>query len=470
MKILIDDLIPDSPWVLYFPHKSTFDTIRKYERLIDVNDEKNARWIRKAFSLRYRIDIDWFSDVFYKNPLQTEVFNAKNLVLDERFEHFYQAMKHLFQLNGIDAVECHYNLLLRYEQNKNLNFFYKYMDKFDNYFYSTKVREIEDKYTLYFDGCELKNNKNNDKSISFWLEKVFPVYEKIMEVYDDSDAFEDIYIHNNSEDISDIFFHFTRQNFLSWQNNEITKSLKEECVINAEKLCQILCHDLKNIYQSKCLTHQSIYSEYFSYLQNFVNKQLLCCDEKTNLYIAQQFIKTVKCIEFPVVLEGKLKDIYVNYYHLFDLKINTLENIDEIKNFYEKIYKSPLSLESAPTSVLRYFSKTKGLVYSDSFGIEQDKYMPEVEDVNNVVDLSENDNITIYDYLRQKTDVKFILHTNTIKQIIKLRWIVDDIVISDNFELELDRALKTGEIDKSDYEYWLSIRSKQNNNKIMKVI
>ena len=58
MKILIDDLIPDSPWVLYFPHKSTFDTIRKYERLIDVNDEKNARWIRKAFSLRYRIDID----------------------------------------------------------------------------------------------------------------------------------------------------------------------------------------------------------------------------------------------------------------------------------------------------------------------------------------------------------------------------------------------------------------------------
>ena len=212
MKILIDNLIPDSPWVLYFPHKSTFDTIRKYERLIDVNDEKNARWIRKAFSLRYRIDIDWFSDVFYKNPLQTEIHNAKNLVLDERFEHFYQAMKHIFQLNGINAIESHYNLLFSYEQKNNLDFFYKHADEFDNYFYSKTAREKEDKYKLYFDGCEWNNNKNNSDSISL-ISEIFPVYEKIMDVYDDSDAFEDIYIQNDGKDSSNVYFHFTRQNF-----------------------------------------------------------------------------------------------------------------------------------------------------------------------------------------------------------------------------------------------------------------
>lgn len=476
----ISSIIPSNDWCLFMPIRSICENIKKYMCVIDWSKEENIQEIKQLlFYASQQLDEDlkeFFSQIYYQSPTSTEVLYSKNIFLDERFESVYQLYVNMHKLEPTKEL-INMNLLLQYEKQNGLDYFHKI--EHGNPYFSDNLFNKIDKYDLLFEYCiENKNAKNRNHLINIENNRLVPVYENWDKIYHQNDVIREILFSVAYRENNDLRIHtisFSIENYQKWKNKEISIHLTDECIKTAKIITKSIKSDMEKINSP---IHNNIFAEYFSHLQNFINKQCLLCSENNNLYIVNMFLNAFGEIKFPVVLEGKLRDIYIKYHHLIENKINTLENIDELNKFYEKHFINETSAYLAPTSVIQYL-QDKGKVSKTGTLSDAEKYVAG-ERTKKVVQFDECklSEIAVCKFKKlyyfeqfSKFGVSLSIKDEDIIDIIKMRMSLKSIIDVERFQDKINELLKSGKITKEDYEFYFSeILTNQKQRKIMKVI
>lgn len=458
---------------LYSPITSALKNVSRFVTLYEKNYH-NDRYLRYLMSELYEaINCnklkELFSNLFYEKPFETYVGNSLNINLDERFNLIYQHFIGLHKIDKDYQINI-INLLLRYEQENGLVYFHKNYDH-KNPFFSNDVLEKIDKYEVILHGFTPEKQISRNKEIHSYFTTI---YDKLDKLYNPKDKLEKVII-DLGDDNSLVF---SIDNFKHWKNKNILFNQEHES--NLELLLKLIEKDIDNFYSD--VVDMEYYAEYFSYLQHFINVQFLHFSDKNNIDVVNKFIKSIKRYEFPVVLDGKLREIYIKYHHMMETKINTLENIDELNRFYENIFVSETSLLPAPTSVIEYM-KSIGKVSYDKRNTKLIDYLtinkikPEITGLalkeHNYKYMDEPFKRILFQehILNSYPDIQFELENEQIIDLIKFKTPFKNIVLPDNFIKNVNESLKSGYFNKEDYEYYLSfINGSQNKNKTIKVI
>lgn len=166
-----------------------------------------------------------------------------------------------------------------------------------------------DKYEVLLHGFIPEKQISRNKEIHFYFTTI---YDKLDKLYNPKDKLEKVII-DLGDDNSLVF---SIDNFKHWKNKYILFNQEHES--NLELLLKLIEKDIDNFYSS--VVDMEYYAEYFSYLQHFINVQFLHFSDKNNIDVVNKFIKSIKRYEFPVVLDGKLREIYIKYHHMMEKK------------------------------------------------------------------------------------------------------------------------------------------------------
>ncbi len=278
-----------------------------------------------------------FSKVFYMSPLSINNVCSLIINLDSRFDKFYKSMILLHESDNNYELP-HVNLLFQYEIINKLDYFHKNYQYNNEYFYSKDELKKEDKYHILFN--YKKHNGGSNFKETIFTSYFDTIYDKMDAVYDEENdkiinviTQTDCFIDNKWQKI---IFNFHKENFLNWRNGLHFDELLIESEENFQSLSCGIQQDLSNFYFKK---YANMFAEYFSHVQHFLNIHCLNFATEKKIRIANDFLQLFDK-GYPVVLEGKLREIYIKYYHLMKTKVNTLENIDELNKFYEKNFVS----------------------------------------------------------------------------------------------------------------------------------
>lgn len=94
MKVL--HLLPNCNWNLYFPEKSICETIKRYHKIIDINDFSSVKQIINVMEKLENVDDvvlkEFFSEIFYRFFLYIDDISENVIFIDDRFEPIYKSM------------------------------------------------------------------------------------------------------------------------------------------------------------------------------------------------------------------------------------------------------------------------------------------------------------------------------------------------------------------------------------------
>ena len=321
MKVL--HLLPNCNWNLYFPEKSICETIKRYHKIIDINDFSSVKQIINVMEKLENVDDvvlkEFFSEIFYRFFLYINDISENVIFIDDRFEPIYKSMISIFEhTNEIRFL----NLIKKYENNNNLNFFSSKQIK--PVLATDRVNVLnDDKYFKAIYGIYEPNG--NSYSYPLKVDKLTSIFDKFEKIYDQNDVFSELNLFIDNKRL----LTFTRKEFIDWINYQ---SDYNEIYSKMEILMMEMRKETNNFIWRH---HHDIYSEYFSHLQNFINVQFMRIPERGKIEIVDMFLQSIILPNFFVELTGEIKRIY--HEHIDKMGVHVRQPEDYAKTFLDKV-------------------------------------------------------------------------------------------------------------------------------------
>lgn len=422
MKVL--HLLPNCNWNLYFPEKSICETIKRYHKIIDINDFSSVKQIINVMEKLENVDDvvlkEFFSEIFYRFFLYINDISENVIFIDDRFEPIYKSMISIFEhTNEIRFL----NLIKKYENNNNLNFFSSKQIK--PVLATDRVNVLnDDKYFKAIYGIYEPNG--NSYSYPLKVDKLTSIFDKFEKIYDQNDVFSELNLFIDNKRL----LTFTRKEFIDWINYQ---SDYNEIYSKMEILMMEMRKETNNFIWRH---HHDIYSEYFSHLQNFINVQFMRIPERGKIEIVDMFLQSIILPNFFVELTGEIKRIY--HEHIDKMGVHVRQPEDYAKTFLDKV----------DMNEYKYFpSKVK---LKDNCKI----YLNKIDSKDAV--------FWLFDHITKEYHECEIYVTPEIFSIlISTRRPLNHVVVPHNFDL--NKSLKNLEITLDDYKYYLDLMETQNN-------
>lgn len=423
MKVL--HLLPNCNWNLYFPEKSICETIKRYHKIIDINDFSSVKQIINVMEKLENVDDvvlkEFFSEIFYRFFLYIDDISENVIFIDDRFEPIYQSMISIFKhTNEIRFL----NLIKKYENNNNLNFF---SSKQIEPVLSTHRGNVldDDKYVKAIYGIYEPNGNSYSHPLTVY--KFTSIFDKFEKIYDQNDAFYKLKLFVGNEILI-----FTRQEFIDWINYQ---SDYNEIYSKMETLMMEMRKETNNFIWKH---HHDIYSEYFSHIQNFINVQFMRIPEKGKVEIVDMFLQSIILPNFFVELKGEVKRIYNEHIDKMGVRVRRPED-------YAKIF-----LDKVDMNEYKYFpSKVK---LKDNCKIYLNKIDSKAADAV----------FWLFDHItREYQECEIYVTPEIYSILISTRRPLDNVVVPHNFDL--NKSLKNLEITLDDYKYYLDLMETKNN-------
>lgn len=430
MKVL--HLLPNCNWNLYFPEKSICETIKRYHKIIDINDFSSVKLIINVMKKLENVDDivlkEFFSEIFYKFFLYIDDISENVIFVDDRFEPIYQSMISIFEhTNEIRFL----NLIKKYENNNNLNFFSSKQIK--PVLATDRVNVLnDDKYFKAIYGIYKPNG--NSYSYPLKVDKLTSIFDKFEKIYDQNDAFSELNLFIDNKRL----LTFTRKEFIDWINYQ---SDYNDIYSKMEILMMEIRKEIDNFIWRH---HHDIYSEYFSHIQNFINLQFMRIPERGKVEIVDMFLQSIILPNFFVELTGEVKRIYNENIDKMGLWVRQPE--DYAETFLDKV----------DITEYKYFpSKVK---LKDKCKI----YLNKIDSKDAV--------FWLFDHITKEYHECEIYVTPEIYSIlISTRRTLDNVIVPHDFDLT--KSLRNLEITLDDYKYYLDLmKTKINTNNKMRLV
>ena len=422
MKVL--HLLPNCNWNLYFPEKSICETIKRYHKIIDINDFSSVKQIINVMEKLENVDDvvlkEFFSEIFYRFFLYINDISENVIFIDDRFEPIYKSMISIFEhTNEIRFLK----LIKKYENNNNLNFFSSKQIK--PVLATNRVKVLDDdKYVKAIYGIYEPNG--NSYSYPLKVDKLTSIFDKFEKIYDQNDAFSELNLFIDNKRL----LTFTRKEFIDWINYQ---SDYNEIYSKMEILMMEMRKETNNFIWRH---HHDIYSEYFSHLQNFINVQFMRIPERGKIEIVDMFLQSIILPNFFVELTGEIKRIY--HEHIDKMGVHVRQPEDYAKTFLDKV----------DMNEYKYFpSKVK---LKDNCKI----YLNKIDSKDAV--------FWLFDHITKEYHECEIYVTPEIFSIlISTRRPLNHVIVPHDFNLT--KSLKNLEITLDDYKYYLDLMKTNNN-------
>jgi len=363
---------------------------------------------------------EFFSEIFYRFFLYINDISENVIFIDDRFEPIYKSMISIFEhTNEIRFL----NLIKKYENNNNLNFFSSKQIK--PVLATDRVNVLnDDKYFKAIYGIYEPNG--NSYSYPLKVDKLTSIFDKFEKIYDQNDVFSELNLFIDNKRL----LTFTRKEFIDWINYQ---SDYNEIYSKMEILMMEMRKETNNFIWRH---HHDIYSEYFSHLQNFINVQFMRIPERGKIEIVDMFLQSIILPNFFVELTGEIKRIY--HEHIDKMGVHVRQPEDYAKTFLDKV----------DMNEYKYFpSKVK---LKDNCKI----YLNKIDSKDAV--------FWLFDHITKEYHECEIYVTPEIFSIlISTRRPLNHVVVPHNFDL--NKSLKNLEITLDDYKYYLDLMETQNN-------